>query len=158
MNKIMLFNSKFLLSENSSSWKYRNTQTLVVSHPFALLWGSVIHLIPSSPPFLPCSVFPAPSSSPAMGHGPGSTWNPIRHIHYLVTTQSRRAPTALLSLWPLYISLSLCILSVLHVCQFGICSGTQVGTENGPAEKKQEALWGDVKVEGGWSSDISGQT
>ncbi len=114
IKKIMRLNSTFhsTISRNhlETVSRQKNTeeiQTLGVLHPFALLCGRVIHLIPPSPLFLPCSVFPAPSSSPAMGHGPGSMWNPIRHIHYLVTTQSRRAPTTLLSLRPLYISLSL---------------------------------------------------
>jgi len=67
--------------------------------------------------------------------------------HHAVTSSAHHTALAMASL---YLSLSLCILSVLHVCRFGICSGTQVGIENRPAEEKQEALWGDVKVEGGW--------
>lgn len=41
------------------------------------------------------------SLPPATGHGLGSTWNLIWHIYYLVTTQSRRALTPLLTLMTL---------------------------------------------------------
>lgn len=75
--------------------------------------------------------------------------------HHAVTSSAHHTALATASL---YLSLSLCILSVLHVCRFGVCGRTQVGTESGPAEEKQEALWGNVEDEGGWSSGIAGKT
>lgn len=161
MNKIMWLNSKFHSTisrhyfETVSRQKHRKIQTLVVLHPFALLCGRVIHLIPPSPSFLPCSVFPAPSSSPAMGHGPGSTWNPIRHIHYLVTTQSRRAPTTLLSLRPLYISLSLYSFSAARLSVWRLrrdSGGRWVRASWGKARSlvRQRWSWRGLKLRHSW--------